>query len=721
MASAPQSDTRERHAATAHLDRPVADSRFVDRARARALGKLGIETVRDLVEHFPTRYLDMTEVASLRDARIGADCTVVGRIHEIKEKRPKPGLTIVEISIFDGTGVVVGVWFRQPWIALKYRQGDRVAFSGKVVHEFGLKRMNAPFVEVLAPEGDEGPGRILPVHRATEGLSSNWMRRLVAAALEDCAGVLDPLPVKVRIARGLMRYGSALRAIHFPKTTAERDLARRRLAYQELFLLQLYLSVRRDSVARAGTATRVASDGPLLEALRRTIPFKPTADQTVAVDEVLSDLGSDTPMNRMLLGDVGTGKTLVAAHALAAVADSGGQVAMMAPTEVLAQQYRDKVGPLLDEVGITWELLTGSTAASERSRVLASVADGTTTVLFGTHAVLEESVTFSRLDLAIVDEQHRFGVNQRLALRSKGAGVHLLVMTATPIPRTLALTRYGDLDTSYLRERPGGRPPVTTRLETKNRVGHAYDRVREAVQAGKQAYIVCPLVGVKRTGDEDELLRVDEGIAAGNDMSDLKAATDHSEFLQRSVFPEFKVGLLTGRMRPAEKARTMAEFRDGTIQILVSTTVIEVGIDVPNATVMIVEDAERFGLSQLHQLRGRVGRGEHPGEVILFADTRSDVSAARMKALVDVSDGFELAEIDLTLRREGDVLGDRQHGMPSLKLTGVLTDADLIETTRADARALVAFDPDLSKPEHALLALEVKRVYARAWEWVSAG
>ncbi len=712
---------RDRFAATELLDAPVAESRFVDASRTRALAKLDIGSVRDLVTNYPSRYLDMTEIASLRDARIGVECTVVGRIHEIREKRPKPRLTITEISLFDGTGVLVGVWFRQPWIALKYAVGDKVAFSGKVVFEYGFKKMNAPFVEVLASDGDEGAGRILPIHRTTEGLSTNWMRRLIAAALDDARGVLDHLPPTVRAARNLMRLDSALRSVHFPKTMVECEQARHRLAYDELFLLQLYLTMRRDSYARGASACEHVVDGPHLAALKKAIPFKLTDDQMGAAEEILSDMSASASMNRMLLGDVGTGKTLVAAHALAAVADTGGQVAMMAPTEVLAQQYGEKVGPLLDEAGITWALLTGSTTAAARRDILASVAAGETTVLFGTHALIEGDVEFARLTLAIVDEQHRFGVNQRLALRAKGVGADMLVMTATPIPRTLALTLYGDLDCSYLRERPSGRAPVETTLETKNRTGEAYDRIRAAVKQGRQAYIICPLVGVKRPADEDERAAVTEELAEGHDLSDLKAAVDHSEFLQNKVFTDMRVGLLTGRMRPAEKTEVMRRFRNREIDILVSTTVVEVGVDVPNATIMLVEDAERFGLSQLHQLRGRVGRGEHPGEVILFADARSDESRARMKALVETSDGFELAEYDLRLRREGDVLGDRQHGLPTLKLTGVLTDTALIELARSDARGLLAVDPQLEKPENGPLARELRRAYAQAWEWVSAG
>ena len=413
-------------------------------------------------------------------------------------------------------------------------------------------------------------------------------------------------------------------------------------------------------------------------------------------------MASPRPMNRLLLGDVGTGKTLVAAHALAVAVDAGTQAAMMAPTEVLASQYSEAVGSLLDTAGVHWALLTGSTPASERRVLLQGLADGTIQVAFGTHALLQESVSFKRLSLAIVDEQHRFGVNQRLGLRGKGAAADLLVMTATPIPRSLALTLYGDLDTSCLRERPLARKAVKTSLVKQSQRERAYEHVRAVVRAGQQAYVVCALV------DESE-------------AAEARAATREVERLRTQVFPDLNVGLLTGRMKPAEKRRAMQDFRDRRIDVLVATTVIEVGVDVPNATIMIIEDADRFGLAQLHQLRGRVGRGDQPGEIYLFADPKSADGKDRMHAIVTTSDGFELAEYDLRQRGEGHILGDRQHGMPALRLASVLDDVELIEMTRADARVIVEADPHLKRPEYGPLLREVQRVYREAWQWVSSG
>ncbi len=683
---------------------PVSEARFVDKARATALGKLGVETVGDMVRHYPFRYLDLTHIASLAEVKAGFDATVVGRVHEVKVKKPRPRLTITEVSIVDGTGVLIGVWFNQPYIQQRFSAGDRVAFSGKVVLDFGLKQIRAPFVEKL-PEGEAGEAasaRIIPVHRTSEGLSTNWLRRLVASSVDDFADVPDHLPSALRRRRGLMPLGAALKRIQFPNTIEEAEEARHRLAYDEILQLQLYMALRRHSLTREHAGVAHPVDGPALARLQEAVPFELTADQVSATAEILADMHDPHPMNRMLLGDVGTGKTLVAAHALAVAADAGAQAAMMAPTEVLANQYVGALGPLLDAAQIRWGLLTGSTPAAERRELLRLLGDGTLQVIFGTHALLEESVEFRRLTLVLVDEQHRFGVNQRLGLRGKGAAPDLLVMTATPIPRSLALTMYGDLAASYLRTRPRHRLGVKTTLVKPSERDGAYERLREAVRDGQQGYVVCALV------DESE-------------SAEARAATREFERLSTKVFSELRVGLLTGRMRGAEKTRVMRDFRSSEIDVLVATTVIEVGVDVPNASVMIIENAERFGLAQLHQLRGRVGRGDVPGEVYLLAEAKSAEVRQRMEAVVGTNDGFELAEIDLRLRGEGQVLGDRQHGLPALRLASVITDGELIELARVDAGILVEGDPHLTSREHGPLLAELKRTYAAAWEWVSSG
>jgi ATP-dependent DNA helicase RecG len=684
---------------------PALDVRFVDRSRAEALSRLGVLTVGDLVGHFPFRYLDLSGVRPLVKALPGDEITVTGRVHRITVKRPRPRLTIVEVAITDSTGILLGVWFNQPYMADRFQEGEHVALAGRVEQEFGFMQMKNPFVEKLGnAEGPSYLGRVLPVHRTTDGLTTNWLRRLAAAAIDDFADVPDFLPTGLRVSRGLVSRRAALRAMHFPRDVAEASSARRRLAYDELLCLQLGLASRRHAITVERPGIPHVVDGPTLERLREALPFDLTGDQVAAVDDILADMHSSRPMNRMLLGDVGTGKTAVAAHALAAVADTGSQAAMMAPTEVLAVQYAERVGPLLEEAGITWALLTGSLAATPRAALLADVESGETTVLFGTHALIEKGVRFDRLSLAIVDEQHRFGVAQRLALRQKGIAADMLVMTATPIPRSLALTRFGDLETSYLRQRPhgDGESRVATRLVTKAHRDAAYAEVRSAVRQGRQAYVVCALV------DESDALQA-------------RSANAEATRLQRDVFSDLGVGLLTGKMTSAERLDVMRRFRCGEVDVLVATTVIEVGVDVPNATVMLIEDAERFGLAQLHQLRGRVGRGRYPGSVLLFADPKTAVSRARMKSVVSTTDGFLLAEEDLRLRGAGQMMGEAQHGLPELTVASLVDDADLLDAAREDARALIDLDPHMRAPEHLALGSEAKRRFAEAWTWVSSG
>jgi ATP-dependent DNA helicase RecG len=698
-------DPSDRVSRLAAHDEPVTAVRYVDGPRADALARLGIANVGDLLRHYPNRWLDLRTTAPLARLPLGMDATAVGTVHEVIVKRPRPRLSVTEVAITDETGVLVGVWFNQPYLQQRFRVGDRVAFAGVVQMEFGLRQMKTPFVERLG-SSDEASwlGRILPVHPATEGLSSNWIRRLVAEAIAQFGDVPDPLPAEVRVRRDLVPRATALADIHFPHDVESRDAARTRLAYEELLMVQLGMATRRHALVVERKGFAHVKGGAAHDAVATALPFELTGDQTRAVAEIARDMASRRPMNRMLLGDVGTGKTAVAAFALAAAADSGTQAAMMAPTEVLARQYSRALGPLLDAADISWRLLTGSTAAAERRQILAGLESGDVAVAFGTHALLTEKVVFRRLTLAIVDEQHRFGVSQRLGLRGKGEAVDMLVMTATPIPRSLALTLYGDLDASYLREHPsaGARDRIVTRIVPKSGRDEAYDTVRTAVAAGRQAYVVCAIV--------DE-----------SDTTEATAAVREAERLQKRVFKDLRVGLLTGQMRAAEKMAAMDEFVAGRIDVLVATTVIEVGVDVPNATVMIVENAERFGLAQLHQLRGRVGRGGHGGEVLLFADAKTAEAKARMTAFVSTSDGFALAEQDLILRGEGQLLGERQHGLPELRIASIARDAALIEQAREDARRIVEADPHLTDPRDALLLQEMRRSYGRDWEWVQAG
>ncbi|MCL4079551.1 ATP-dependent DNA helicase RecG [Coriobacteriia bacterium Es71-Z0120] len=675
-------------------DSPVTVVRNVDARRAEALGRLGIHTIGDLLTHYPFRYLDLSAVRPVREAPLGSEATIVGTVADVRVKQPRPRLSVTEIAVADDTGVVVGVWFNQPYIAQRYEVGDRVAMAGTMELDYGLKQMKNPFLERLGAAGTPVVlGRILPVYRTTEGLSTNWLRRIVESAVLEFAHVPDPLPSGLRARRDLPPLKWAVRAIHLPRSSEDIEVARRRLAYQEHFDLQLVVATRRHARLASTTAVAHTVDGARVEALRRALPFPLTDDQERAVSEILADMAAARPMNRLLLGDVGSGKTVVAAFALAAAADTHAQAAMMAPTEVLAEQYTRALGPLLEKAGVPWALLTGSTPRAERSRILAQAASGELAVVFGTHALIQRDVRFSRLTLVVVDEQHRFGVEQRLGLRGKGGAVtpDLLVMTATPIPRSLALTLYGDLDASYLTTRPGSRGPghVVTRIVPRTGRADAYERVRSAVRAGRQAYVICALV-------------------EESDSAEARAATREAHRLQTSVFPDLRVGLLTGRMRPAEKRAVMEDFRAGKIDVLVSTTVVEVGVDVPNATVMIVENGERYGLAQLHQLRGRIGRGEHPGEFLVFADPRTEEGRRRMQAIAETSDGFALAEADLRLRGEGDIAGVRQSGLPPFKIASFAGQEDLLALAREDARASVDADPTLASPEHALLRARLR-------------
>ena len=719
-------DRPDRLAATLALDESVGRVRLVSPARARALDGLGIRTVRDLATHFPRRYIDLSRKATVAAGVIGEQCTVEGAVHEIKLKKPKPRLTLVELSLVDGTGVLMVTCFRQPWLMDQVKPGMRIAVAGKLEFNYGFKRMTNPYLEVLDGEG-AAEGMIIPVHPACEKISAAWMRRLVGNALEAVCGLHDPLPLELRAKYRLMSRGAALSCIHFPHAMDEVAEARRRLVYEELLLLELMLM--RESRERTDGCEPVvhAVDGPRMAALAEAVPFRLTDEQEEAKRDILAALAAPQTANHLLLGDVGTGKTVVAAFALAAAADTGAQALLMAPTEVLARQHGKSLGPLFDAAGISWAVLTGSTPSAEREAVLARVAEGSVDVLIGTHALLEDDVAPRRLSLVVIDEQQRFGVEQRAKLLAKGDAPDALYLTATPIPRSLALALFGNLTLSYLKHRPHDAAQRATFVHQKADRGHAYDAARAALARGEQVYVVCPLIGQdsgerdakaadggsggrRREADEEAAISIETDDDLEGD--DVAAAAKEASYLQGTVFADYRVELLHGRMPASEKQAVMQRFRDNETQVLVATTVIEVGVDVPNATVMIVEDADRFGLSQLHQLRGRVGRGEKAAEVHLVSASKSDAALTRLSAMVDTDDGFELASYDLSLRREGDILGNRQHGASGLKLVNVMRDGAVIEAAHADAAAILEEDPNLELPAHRALAREVRIVYA---------
>lgn len=743
-----------RLARTRSLGRPADQAlRYVKGDRASLLARMGISTVADCLAAVPARYMDFSQLTTVLAAPIGDEVTVVVRIDSVRLKRPRPRLSVVEVGAYDDTGTIILTYFGQPWMEKRFVPGQTVAFSGKVGFSFGFKRMNSPFAEVLADpprQGDGGPGgaaghaspaapagapagqatpasqaassRVIPVYHTTEGLSAAWARRIAAAAVADHGDVCDWWPPQVRLDRGLMSLSRALRCAHAPHDLEEAEQARRRLAYDEAVFLQLGLTASRQAKLPGVSPVSHFVAGPASRRLAEALPFPLTDDQRAAVKDALSDMAAATPMYRLLLGDVGTGKTMVATCLLGAVADTGTQAAIMAPTGVLAEQYAAKVGPLLDRAGISWSLLTGSTPSGERARIVADVRDGACTVLFGTHALLDPEVSFRALSLVVIDEQQRFGVEQRHALREKGRGADLLVMTATPIPRTLALSLYGDMDVSRITQRPNPGAGVTTKVIGKRQRGLAYDAMREEIARGRQAYVVCPLIGTKAQ-DEDSEVRDDAArrLSGGQDPSDAHAAEVEAETLQRTVFPDVRVGLLTGRMSPAEKHRVMGDFRAGRISVLVSTTVIEVGVDVSNATVMLIEDGERFGLAQLHQLRGRVGRGDWPGTVFVATGGGSKASRDRLQALERTSDGFSLAEEDLKIRREGELLGSRQSGDVSLRYVDLASDADLLAAARQDARALLEKDPNLGQVQNRPARDELFNRHGDVFREVSGG
>ncbi len=713
----------DRLAATLSLEEPVSRVKGVSPARAQILARMGIGTVRDLLCHFPRRYLDLTSCRSVRDARIGEPCTIQGTIHDIKLKRPRPRLPLVEISLFDGTGILVVTMFHQPWLMDRLKKDQKLAVAGKVEFSYGFKRMTNPFLEELG-ETTEFAGKVIPIHPATEKLPAGMMRRLVANALEMVRGMYDPLPLSLRVRSHFMSRQTAFECIHFPHTMEEVDEAKRRLAYEELLLLQLFMMQEAAARGKGALPTAHVTDGEHVHRLFEALPYELTADQNNAIRDMFAVMSRPQPANHMVLGDVGTGKTLVATFGLAAAADTGSQAMFLAPTEVLARQHGESIGGLLARTGVSSAVLVGSTPNDERRRLLEQFASGELDVLIGTHALLEDDVQGKHVTFAVIDEQQRFGVEQRAKLLAKGSAPDALFLTATPIPRTMALALFGNFTMSYLTQKPHGGGKRTTTVLSSARKGEAFEAAREALSRGEQVFIVCPLIartaeGSKRrragkgAGAIDE---AEESIIEIDDDSDydalgeagLAAATQEAKRLQSTVFADWRVGLLHGGMPAAEKREVMDEFRANEIQVLVSTTVIEVGVDVPRATVMIVEDADRFGLSQLHQLRGRVGRGTSSGEVFLLSSTTQQDALERLSALEKTDDGFALANYDLSLRHEGDLLGNRQSGASALRLVNIVRDEELIVAAHADAENILAADPDLASAELRPLARELR-------------
>jgi len=683
------------------LEAPLTALEGVGPAAAKHAAKLGIETVGDLLGHLPFDHRDYADARPVADLAIGEEATIAVTVKDCRVRPTRRRrLTILECRVADDTGPVKAVWFNQAYLAEQLVPGVRLLLRGKLEGGRGGATFRVSAHEVTRGDGGVA-GRhttgLVPVYPATEGLSARRLRELAFAVRGLEAHALEPLDARLRTRLGLAGKADAIAAAHWPESLDEPPVARRRLAFEELFMFQLALVLRRRTRAETRAAERPGAPGPLVARWLGSLPFEPTEGQRRALAEIDADLATGHPMHRLLMGEVGSGKTVVALYAMLRVAEAGMQAALMAPTETLAEQHYGTICKLIGDalfaeadatrLGPPVGLLTGSTPARERAEILERARTGELRLLVGTHALIQDAVEFDRLALAVVDEQHRFGVRQRAALDAKARGglaPHLLHLTATPIPRTLSLTLYGDLDTTTLRELPAGRRPVKTWVVPEHKRAGAYDFIRARLHEGRQCFVVCPLV------EESDALQA-------------RAATVEGERLARGELRDFEVAVMHGQMHAREKRAVMGRFAAGEVDALVATSVIEVGIDVPNASVMVIEEADRYGISQLHQLRGRVGRGAHESYCLLFSDAHSELARHRLEAVAAERDGFRLAEVDLTLRGEGDVLGTRQHGLPEFRVARLPEDAELLELARAESVTLLAGDPELTLPEHSLL------------------
>jgi len=701
------------------VDAPVDRLKGVDTKLTARLKRLEVETIRDLLYLFPRRHEDYSSAKKISELTPGEECTVVATVWEAREvaKGPRGGRRDTEAVLSDDSGNMRAIWFGQKYLARTLKPGSQIAISGKPSIFRGQLVFENPEHEMLDATGTGvHTGRLVPIYPLTEGLTRRNMRRLTWQAVQNWLGGLeDALPEDILGRTKLMPLLDAVYQAHYPKERETWELARRRLAFDELFTLQLAVLARRRMQHDNVKGVEVIAPASIIDGFYQTLPFPLTKAQTRCIQEIESDLRRGTPpMSRLLQGEVGSGKTVVALSALLTVASAGYQGAMMVPTEILAEQHFLSIGNLLSGLArpvqephlltvylehmdrpISIGLLTGSSRAPVKRELTKMAADGTLDILIGTQALIQEGISLPKLALAVVDEQHRFGVMQRSALQERGQeNPHTLIMSATPIPRTLSLTLFGDLDISTIDEMPAGRQQVATKWLEPDQRSTAYGFIRKQVEEGRQAFVVCPLI------DESETI-------------ESKAAAEEYQRLSEDVFPDLSLGLLHGRMPSKEKEKVMRQFRDGELDILVSTPVVEVGIDVANATVMMIDGADRFGLAQLHQFRGRVGRGEHKSYCILMSDSASETAKERLSALARIHDGFQLAEVDLELRGPGDFFGTRQSGLPSLKMAHI-TDRELLELARNEATRLMEEDPELKAPDHAAIAAQVARFVDQA-------
>jgi len=706
---------RQRTATTQSIDSPITVVKGISSSLAAKFNKLGVKTIRDLLYFFPHRHLDYSQKKFVSQLTEGEEETIVANVWQAQEIRPG-GRRSTEAIVGDETGNVRVVWFNNPYLAKKLVPNTRLVLSGRVSLFNGRHVFESPEWELLGDKDLIHTGRLVPLYPLTQGLRRRQVRKLMKEVIDQWAWqVEDCLPSKLRERCNLVELPQAISQAHYPEDNEAKDRARVRLAFDELFLLQLGVLSRKRDWQESQPGNPFSAKTPIINAFIESLPFKLTGAQQRVLKELLADLAQPRPMSRLLQGEVGSGKTVVATTVLLAAAANGYQGAFMAPTEILAEQHFTTICELLSKVGqqeegddylhsysgllphpLTVALLIGDITQSKKQELQQRILDGEIDIIIGTHALIQKGVEFSQLGLAVVDEQHRFGVTQRSALRQKGVSPHVLVMTATPIPRTLALTLYGDLDLSVIDQLPPGRQVIKTKWLKPGQRDSAYAFLRRQVASNRQAFIICPLI------EESEAIQA-------------RAAVAEHQRLSKEVFPDLKLGLLHGRMATADKDKVMRRFRSGELDILVSTPVVEVGIDVPNATVMLVESADRFGLSQLHQFRGRVGRGQEQSYCLLLAQNPSEIGRERLDLIEKIQDGFQLAEEDLKLRGPGEFFGTRQSGLPDLRMAK-LSDVALLELARSEAIRLFEIDPGLKKPEHHLLAKERDRVWQQGSE-----